>query len=78
MTIRSGRWKLIEGLGSGGFSKPSRVEPGPGEAAGQLYDLLTDRAETTNRYATDPHVVERLRDEMRRIIAAGRSRPRQD
>jgi hypothetical protein len=74
MTIRSGRWKLIEGLGSGGFTKPSRIEPGPGDPAGQLYDLVADPAETTNRFAAEPAVVERLRAEMRRIIEAGRSR----
>ena len=74
MTIRSGRWKLIEGLGSGGFSQPSRITPGPGDPAGQLYDLTADLAETTNRFAKEPGVVERLRAEMRRIIHAGRSR----
>jgi len=74
MTIRSGRWKLIEGLGSGGFSQPSRITPGPGDPAGQLYDLAADPAETTNRFAGEPEVVERLRAEMRRIVAAGRSR----
>ena len=74
MTIRSGRWKLIEGLGSGGFSQPARIEPGPGAAPGQLYDLATDRAETTDRFASEPKVVERLRSELRRIVEAGRSR----
>ena len=74
MTIRSGRWKLIEGLGSGGFSQPPKIQPGPGEAPGQLYDLVSDRAETTNRFAAEPQVVERLRAEMRRIVEAGRSR----
>ena len=74
MTIRSGRWKLIEGLGSGGFSQPSRITPGPGDPAGQLYDLAADLAETTNRFANEPGVVERLRAEMRRIVEAGRSR----
>ena len=74
MTIRSGRWKLIEGLGSGGFSQPSRITPGPGDPAGQLYDLAADLAETTNQFANEPGVVERLRAEMRRIIDAGRSR----
>ena len=74
MTIRSGRWKLIEGLGSGGFSRPSRITPGPGDPAGQLYDLDADPAETANRFASEPAVVERLRDEMRRIVEAGRSR----
>jgi arylsulfatase A-like enzyme len=74
MTIRSGRWKLIDGLGSGGFSQPSRITPGPGDPAGQLYDLASDLAETTNRFADEPAVVERLRAEMRRIVEAGRSR----
>jgi len=74
MTIRSGRWKLIEGLGSGGFSQPARITPGPGDPAGQLYDLAADPAETTNRFAGEPGVVERLRAEMRRIVEAGRSR----
>jgi arylsulfatase A len=74
MTIRSGRWKLIEGLGSGGFTKPARIEPGPGDPAGQLYDLAADPAETTNRFAREPDVVERLRAEMRKIVEAGRSR----
>ena len=74
MTIRSGRWKLIEGLGSGGFSQPARITAGPGDPAGQLYDLAADLAETTNRFAGEPGVVERLRAEMRRIVEAGRSR----
>ncbi|MCL4181327.1 MAG: arylsulfatase [Verrucomicrobia bacterium] len=74
MTIRSGRWKLIEGLGSGGFSQPSRIKPGPDDPAGQLYDLTADPAETTNRFAGEPAVVERLRAELRRIVEARRSR----
>jgi arylsulfatase A-like enzyme len=74
MTIRSGRWKLIEGLGSGGFSQPAGITPGPGEPAGQLYDLAADLAESTNRFSSEPDVVARLRAEMRRIIEAGQSR----
>jgi arylsulfatase A-like enzyme len=74
MTIRSGRWKLIEGLGSGGFTKPAQIEPGPNDPAGQLYDLSADLAETTNRFAPEPDIVARLRAEMRRIVDGGRSR----
>ena len=74
MTIRSGRWKLIEGLGSGGFSQPARITAGPGDPAGQLYDLAADPGETTNRFAGEPGVVERLRAEMRKIVDGGRSR----
>ncbi len=29
-TIRDGNWKLISSLGSGGFSKPSRIKPKDG------------------------------------------------
>ena len=58
--VRKGRWKLILGRGSGGFSKPSRIEPGPGEPGGQLYDLVRDPGETRNRYREFPEVVDRL------------------
>lgn len=71
MMIRSGPWKLIDGLGSGGFSKPSTVKPSPGDPTGQLYHLLDDPAETTNRFAEQPEIVKRLQTEMHDIIAAG-------
>lgn len=48
MSIRQGQWKLIDGLGSGGFSKPRRLKPGLDEPAQQLYDLGKDRAESAN------------------------------
>lgn len=72
--LRRERWKYIEGLGSGGFTAPVRVPPGPGEPAGQLYDLYTDPAETTNRYAEQPAVVAALRAELDTLRARGRSR----
>lgn len=61
MMIRSGKWKWIEGLGSGGFSKPGRVKPEKGGPVGQLYDLSTDRGERVNRADDQPEVVERLK-----------------
>lgn len=67
-SIRSGQWKFIDGPGSGGFSRPSRVEPGPGDPRGQLYDLEADPAETTNLYFEHPEVVEQLGAELRRIM----------
>ena len=39
MTIRSGPWKLITELGSGGFTKPSRVAATPSGPDGQLDNL---------------------------------------
>lgn len=58
--IREGRWKLINHLGSGGFSSPRRVEPVEGGPRGQLYDLEADPGETTNLWDEQPEVVERL------------------
>ncbi|MCA9035923.1 MAG: arylsulfatase [Planctomycetaceae bacterium] len=64
MTIRSGDWKLITGLGSGGFSRPNRTQPVPGEATGQLYNLAEDVGETKNLYMERPDIVERLNREL--------------
>ena len=50
MTARQGPWKLITQLGSGGFSKPSRIKPTPGGPVGQLYNLDDDIGETNNLY----------------------------
>lgn len=68
MMIRSGDWKLIDHLGSGGFSKPGRIEPGPGDPAGQLYNLAEDPGETNNMYAEEPEIVARLKAELEKIV----------
>src|SRR5262249_38733694 len=58
--IRQGDWKLIDGLGSGGFSAPHTEKPKPGGPKGKLYDLAKDRAERENLYDKEPAVVKRL------------------
>jgi len=68
MMIRSGDWKLINQLGSGGFSQPSRTEPGPGDPEGQLYNLAEDPDETNNLYSEHPDIVARLKSEMKQIV----------
>ena len=73
--IRQGSWKLIEGLGSGGFTQPVSVEPGPGDPLGQLYHLGDDPGETNNLYAEHPEVVERLSALLDRYQEQGYSRP---
>ena len=65
--LRLGRWKLIEGLGSGGFTKPKRVEPPEGAPGVQLYDLELDPSETRNVAAGHSDVVARLQRELDRI-----------
>jgi arylsulfatase A len=59
-SIRSGEWKLVLGRGSGGFTAPVKVTPGPGEPAGELYQLKDDPHEDRNLYAEKPEVVKRL------------------
>lgn len=74
MTFRSGDWKLITGLGSGGFSIPKRIKPGPNDPQGQLYNLAEDLGETTNLYAKHPEIVARLTGELKKVVDDGRSR----
>ena len=61
------KWKLIEGLGSGGFTEPRQLAPEPGGAAGQLYELVADPAETNDLYLDRPDIVERLTAELEAI-----------
>lgn len=71
--IRSGDWKLIEGLGSGGFTAPRRTTPPESGPAVQLYDLATDPGETTNLAKTHPDEVARLQAMLDRVRSAPRS-----
>ncbi|MFP5209566.1 MAG: hypothetical protein ACLGRW_09780 [Acidobacteriota bacterium] len=75
MAIRQGDWKLEAGLGSGGFSAPRRVDPGPGGPAGQLYDLRSDPRELHNLYQEHPEIVKRLTDLLDTYEKQGYSRP---
>ena len=74
ITVREGDWKLIMGLGSGGFSQPRKVKPRPDDPAGQLYNLTADLGETNNLYAQHPEIVQRLTTRYQKIRDAGRHR----
>ena len=76
--IRRGKWKLVLGLGSGGFSAPRTVEPKDGEPKGQLYDLEADIDESENLWAEHPEIVAQLTALLERYQREGRSRPLQD
>ena len=47
-SLRKSEWKLINGLGSGGFSKPRSKKAWPWRPQGQLYNLNSDPQEQTN------------------------------
>jgi arylsulfatase A-like enzyme len=74
-SIRKGDWKLALGLGSGGFSEPRKVAPGPGGPAGQLYNIAADPGETKNLYQQHPEVVSGLAALLEQYRKRGRSRP---
>jgi len=67
MTIRMGPWKLIDGVGSGGFSQPRRITPGPNDPPGQLYHLAEDPTERRNLFAERADIVDKMSEELRRV-----------
>ena len=67
--IRSGRWKLILGNGSGGRQAPRGQ---PFTRPYQLYDLSNDLGETQNVAEQHPDVVERLIEKFEDIQKHGR------
>jgi len=73
--IRQGKWKLILGRGSGGFSKPKVIKPKPGEPKGQLYNMEEDLAESRNLWNEHPEIVERLTNLLEKYKQQGYSRP---
>ncbi|MDZ7720570.1 MAG: sulfatase-like hydrolase/transferase [Balneolaceae bacterium] len=73
-TIQDGQWKLIEALGSGGFTDPVSVEPEAGGPDGQLYNLEDDLEETNNLWNERPDIVDRLKQKLAEFDRNGRSR----
>lgn len=60
--MRRGHWKLIEGQGSGGWSRGKDTS-----AVGQLYNLQNDISEKENLYNSHPEIVKELLDELTEI-----------
>lgn len=74
--IRDGQWKLVLCPGSGGWSAPSEMQAEKkGLPAMQLYDMRQDVGERKNLQAQHPEIVARLKAELERIVADGRSTP---
>ena len=72
--IRQGDWKLIEGLGSGGFTAPRKLAPKAGDPKGQLYNLRDDPDESENLFQAMPEKVAELEKLLNSIRSSGRSR----
>ncbi len=73
--IRQGPWKLIQGLGSGGFTAPAQVKPKPGGPQGQLYNLQDDPGEQKNLWLEKPEIVAQLTTLLEKYKQQGYSRP---
>jgi arylsulfatase A-like enzyme len=58
--IRSGEWKLIDQLGSGGFTAPEKEIPTPGGPTVQLYHLKSDPSEKENVALKYPEITAKL------------------
>ncbi len=63
-SFRKENWKLILGLGSGGFTQPPYEYQLPDSPEGQLYDLSKDPQEQHNLYFEYPEVVTELKNEL--------------
>ncbi|WP_182866596.1 sulfatase family protein [Rhodopirellula sp. JC639] len=65
--LRQGNWKLIEGRGSGGFTRPKHAREFEDSVPGQLYDLHTDPREQHNRWTEQAERVDSMRETLQRI-----------
>lgn len=70
LAIRQGDWKLINGAGSGGFTKFA----GEKGEVGQLYNLAEDPVEKNNLWEKEPQKVKQLSALLEKYQRDGRSR----
>ncbi|WP_244651376.1 MULTISPECIES: arylsulfatase [unclassified Lentimonas] len=71
---REGKYKLILGYGSGGWSGPNEKQAkAEGLPKAQLYDLESDPGETTNLYESHPELAERLLAQLTDYVEIGSS-----
>ncbi len=81
LAIRSGQWKYLDHVGSGGNNYDKSLELQPfalpetaPSATGQLFDLDNDPGETTNLFFEHPEIVQKLKIQLDETKASGRSR----
>lgn len=71
--LRQGDWKMMEGRGSGGFTKPRKMTGAKGSPPGQLYHLGRDSRETTNVWSENPETIEAM-SELLNAVREGSAR----
>jgi arylsulfatase A-like enzyme len=74
--LRQGPWKLIEGLGSGGFTDPAWRLPEDGEPPGRLHHLGRDPGETKNLWNSESERVEQMQRRLNDLRSGRVQRPR--
>ena len=67
-SIRKNGWKFIDGLGSGGFTEPRKMDPVTGGPSGQLYQIESDSLESKNIFLQNPEMVNKLRKELNKQL----------
>jgi arylsulfatase A len=68
--IRRGKWKFIDGKGSGGWSSKGEAS----DPEGQLYDIENDPAESTNLFEKHPEITKELKALLEQQKAQGYTR----
>lgn len=68
LAIKKGDWKYIEGIGSGGFTYPSRLETVKNGPTGQLYNMKEDVLECNNLFLEKPEIVDTLDCLLEKIV----------
>lgn len=74
--IKKGDWKFIEGLGSGGFSYPSKLSPVENGPTNQLYNVKEDEMESNNLVLQKPEIANDLKTTLNQLVEKGYSRDR--
>jgi arylsulfatase A-like enzyme len=67
LSIRKGDWKLIEGLGSGGFTEPQKIDQSKQDVNGQLFNLKIDPKEEHDLFESNKEKVFELRTLLQEI-----------
>jgi len=71
LVIKKGEWKYIEGIGSGGFSYPTKLPAVKNSPTDQLYNMKEDVLERNNLFLRKPEIVKKLKSYLEEIVRSG-------